>query len=81
MQVLGAHLRSSSQRLCMNALWTLRNLSDSATKEENLEELIDSLCQLLGSPDVNVITCCTGILSNLTCNNQRNKVKLRLGSV
>lgn len=28
---------------------------------------------MLGSSDVNVITCAAGILSNLTCNNQRNK--------
>lgn len=27
----------------------------------------------LGSDDVNMLTCATGILSNLTCNNSRNK--------
>jgi len=32
------------------------------------------LVQLLASTDVNVVTCSAGILSNLTCNNQRNKV-------
>ena len=30
--------------------------------------------QLLGSNDVNIVTCAAGILSNLTCNNQKNKV-------
>ncbi|KAJ8967799.1 hypothetical protein NQ317_013587 [Molorchus minor] len=29
---------------------------------------------VLASSDVNVVTCAAGILSNLTCNNQRNKV-------
>lgn len=28
----------------------------------------------LNHSDVNVVTCAAGILSNLTCNNQRNKV-------
>ena len=32
------------------------------------------LVQLLSSNDINVVTCAAGILSNLTCNNQRNKV-------
>lgn len=32
------------------------------------------MVQLLVSTDVNVVTCAAGILSNLTCNNQRNKV-------
>ena len=29
---------------------------------------------LLGSNDVNIVTCSAGILSNLTCNNQKNKI-------
>lgn len=33
MQALGKHLSGSSQRLMQNCLWTLRNLSDAATKE------------------------------------------------
>lgn len=33
MQALGKHLTGSSQRLMQNCLWTLRNLSDAATKE------------------------------------------------
>jgi hypothetical protein len=42
--------------------------------QEGLEGLLQSLVHLLGSSDVNVVTCAAGILSNLTCNNQRNKV-------
>uniref|UniRef100_S4RZR9 Catenin beta 1 n=1 Tax=Petromyzon marinus TaxID=7757 RepID=S4RZR9_PETMA len=33
MQALGLHLVSPSQRLMQNCLWTLRNLSDAATKQ------------------------------------------------
>merc|ERR1712168_127200 len=41
---------------------------------ENLDNLMQGLTQLLGSTDVNIVSCAAGILSNLTCNNQRNKV-------
>ncbi|XP_067869764.1 catenin beta-1-like [Heterodontus francisci] len=74
MQALGYHLGSPSPRLVQNCLWTLRNLSDAATKQEGLDPLLSTLVQLLASDDINVLTCATGILSNLTCNNARNKV-------
>ena len=35
---------------------------------------MQGLVQLLGSSDVNIVTCAAGIISNLTCNNQKNKV-------
>ncbi|XP_062388449.1 junction plakoglobin [Sardina pilchardus] len=73
MQALGQHLTGSSQRLVQNSLWTLRNLSDAATKQEGLDGLLQILVSQLGSDDVNMLTCATGILSNLTCNNARNK--------
>lgn len=74
MQALAMHLGNPSQRFVQNCLWTLRNLSDAGTKVDGLEGLLQSLVQVLGSSDVNVVTCAAGILSNLTCNNQRNKV-------
>ncbi|XP_014207867.1 armadillo segment polarity protein isoform X1 [Copidosoma floridanum] len=74
MQALAMHLGNASQRLVQNCLWTLRNLSDAGTKVDGLENLLQSLVQVLSSADVNVVTCAAGILSNLTCNNQRNKV-------
>merc|ERR1719422_2334769 len=74
MQALAIHLGHASQRLVQNCLWTLRNLSDAGTKLENMETLMQGLVQLLGSTDVNIVTCAAGILSNLTCNNQKNKV-------
>lgn len=73
MQALAMHLNSGSQRLVQNCLWTLRNLSDAATKTDGLDMLLSSLVVILGSQDVNFVTCAAGILSNLTCNNQRNK--------
>ena len=42
--------------------------------EEGLDGLLQILVTQLGSDDVNMLTCATGILSNLTCNNSRNKV-------
>ncbi|CAK9819342.1 Armadillo segment polarity protein [Anthophora quadrimaculata] len=74
MQALAMHLGNPSQRLVQNCLWTLRNLSDAGTKVDGLEGLLQSLVQVLSSTDVNVVTCAAGTLSNLTCNNQRNKV-------
>ncbi|XP_008545475.1 armadillo segment polarity protein isoform X2 [Microplitis mediator] len=74
MQALAMHLGNPSQRLVQNCLWTLRNLSDAGTKIDGLEGLLQSLVQVLASTDVNVVTCAAGILSNLTCNNQRNKI-------
>ncbi|MED6273866.1 hypothetical protein CHARACLAT_010701 [Characodon lateralis] len=73
MQALGKHLQSSTPRLKQNCLWTLRNLSDAATKEEGVESLLQVLVELLNSDDTNILTCATGILSNLTCNNSNNK--------
>ncbi|XP_029368143.1 junction plakoglobin a isoform X1 [Echeneis naucrates] len=73
MQALGKHLTGPSQRLKQNCLWTLRNLSDAATKQEGMDNLLQVLVELLSSDDINMLTCATGILSNLTCNNAHNK--------
>ena len=76
MQALAMNLGHQSTRLVQNCLWTLRNLSDAATKCDNLDSLLQMLCQLLSSNDINIVTCAAGILSNLTCNNQRNKISV-----
>lgn len=73
MQSLALHLGHPSVRLVQNCLWTLRNLSDTATRVEGMESLLHILVQLLGTGDFNIVTCVAGILSNLTCNNQMNK--------
>uniref|UniRef100_A0A8C9ZM68 Catenin (cadherin-associated protein), beta 1 n=1 Tax=Sander lucioperca TaxID=283035 RepID=A0A8C9ZM68_SANLU len=43
MQALGLHLTDPSQRLVQNCLWTLRNLSDAATKQVMRTALYDGL--------------------------------------
>ncbi|VDQ03552.1 unnamed protein product [Trichobilharzia regenti] len=43
MDALAKHLHSSSHRLVLNCLWALRNLSDAATKMDNLQPLLHSL--------------------------------------
>ncbi|XP_062868676.1 junction plakoglobin a [Trichomycterus rosablanca] len=73
MQALGKHINSTSQRLTQNSLWTLRNLSDVATKQDGLEGLLQVLIGLLSTDDMNMLSCVSGTLSNLTCNNGRNK--------
>lgn len=73
MRALSLCLNHHSQRVIQEALWTLRNLSDWATKEMNIEPLLQRLVQLLDETDINMVTCAVGILSNLTCNNQVNK--------
>ncbi|KAL6457720.1 hypothetical protein MHYP_G00346830 [Metynnis hypsauchen] len=40
---------------------------------EGLDGLLQILVTQLGSDELNMLTCATGILSNLTCNNARNK--------
>ncbi|KAL3318188.1 Catenin beta-1 [Cichlidogyrus casuarinus] len=86
LDALGRHLISSSnsQRLTMNCLWTLRNLSDAAASVTNvsivpgsrnsLQNLLSALIQLLTSSDPAMVACSAGILSNLTCNNCTNKL-------
>lgn len=78
MQVLSSHLQNSNSddRIFYNCLLTLRNLSDCAIREDNLENLIKKLIEILNeSNDINFTTCSAGILSNLTCNNDLNKMK------
>lgn len=64
---IGKHLTGSSQRLMQNCLWTLRNLSDAATKQVSgpshfslcLLHSMDSLQQIghLGSLLYRIIYC------------------------
>lgn len=41
--------------------------------QEGLDGVLKILVNQLSSDDVNVLTCATGTLSNLTCNNSKNK--------
>jgi catenin beta 1 len=80
MHVLSVYLinggAANDERIMYNSLLTLRNLSDCAIREDNLDNLIKYLIDLLATNnDINVSTCAAGILSNLTCNNDMNKMK------
>ena len=39
-----------------------------------MDGLLQMLVQVLQSNDINGVTCAAGILSNMTCNNQNNKM-------
>uniref|UniRef100_A0A8C2J0J6 Catenin beta-1 n=2 Tax=Cyprinus carpio TaxID=7962 RepID=A0A8C2J0J6_CYPCA len=56
--------------------WIKQHIStlDLSVLQEGMEGLLGTLVQLLGSDDINVVTCAAGILSNLTCNNYKNKM-------
>lgn len=41
--------------------------------QDNLEGLLQVLISLLSTEDINMLACVSGTLSNLTCNNSRNK--------
>lgn len=73
MQALALCLNHQSKRLVQESLWTIRNLSDGATKEISMEPLLQRLIQLLDIDDIDMVTCAVGTLSNLTCNNPINK--------
>ena len=70
---MSTHLGHRSTRLVQNILFTIRNLSDAATKQDHLDDLLRQLIMLFGSNDVATVNCAVGILSNLTCNNAKNK--------
>ncbi|XP_065196929.1 catenin beta-like isoform X2 [Sycon ciliatum] len=72
MQVMAKHIHGEG-KIKRNVLLTIRNLSDTAGKEPNMEPIIGSCLELLGDSDVTTVTCSVGILSNLTCNNPPNK--------
>ncbi|CAF0717653.1 unnamed protein product [Adineta steineri] len=63
-----------SLRVQQNCLQILRNLSDQAVKLENLDSLLRLLIELLQTNDLITVSCAVGIISNLTCNNQYNKM-------
>jgi catenin beta 1 len=81
MQALALHVGHRSGRLVQNILFALRNLSDAATKQDNLDDLLSHLIGFLSSPDVNIVTCSAGVLSNLTCNTKNKTIVCQLQGV
>lgn len=75
-QIMSKHLNHSSSRLVMNSLWAIRNLSNLASDQQNLADLIQALVYLLHNNKIHIVSCVACILSNLTCNNPFNKETL-----
>ncbi|KJH51148.1 Armadillo/beta-catenin-like repeat protein [Dictyocaulus viviparus] len=69
---------ATDDRMLLAILVALRNLSDAATNEDNLAPLVQDpivvrLLEIVRVADAAQTSCACGILSNLTCNNVRNK--------
>ncbi|VDP17878.1 unnamed protein product [Heligmosomoides polygyrus] len=67
---------ATDDRVLLAILVALRNLSDAATNEDNLAPLVVRLLEIVRVADAAQTSCACGILSNLTCNNVRNKQTL-----
>ncbi|VDM53859.1 unnamed protein product [Angiostrongylus costaricensis] len=67
---------ATDDRVLLAILVALRNLSDAATNEDNLAPLVVRLLEIIRVADAAQTSCACGILSNLTCNNVRNKQTL-----
>uniref|UniRef100_A0A1I7YVX9 Armadillo/beta-catenin-like repeat protein n=1 Tax=Steinernema glaseri TaxID=37863 RepID=A0A1I7YVX9_9BILA len=77
MEALRIHLETSDDTGKKGILQAIRNLSDAATNVDNLDRLVADLIALIEKHhEEEVISCACGILSNLTCNNIRNKQTL-----
>lgn len=63
----------ADERTQVAVLSAVRNLSDAAANEENLGPLVLRMISIVASGDESSVACATGVLSNLTCNNVRNK--------
>ncbi len=57
----------------MYNMYQANTCSLSRPLQDGMEHLLQDLVGLLSSEDINMLTCATGILSNLTCNNTHNK--------
>lgn len=82
--VLIANMTGTTKPIEMDAMWTLRNISDQINNHTNVQtEPVLRLCiDKLSSHDINHVISAAGILSNLTCNDYINKTKfVELGGV
>lgn len=76
LQVLGDFIEGVDERTQFAVLCAVRNLSDAATNEDNLGPLIVRLIGVVTAGEETSTACAAGVLSNLTCNNVRNKQTL-----
>lgn len=73
---MGDFIDNVDDRTQFAILCAIRNLSDAAANESSLGPLIISLIHIVATGDESTSACAAGILSNLTCNNIRNKQTL-----
>lgn len=73
---LGDFVRTADDRTQFAVLCAIRNLSDAATNEDTLGPLIVNLIDVVAAGEESTTACAAGVLSNLTCNNIRNKQTL-----
>lgn len=82
MQALSMHMANNangqssqySQDILQACLVVLRNLSDSATRVNGLEQVVQNLVNFLSTTNnFTSSSVAAGVLSNLTCNNENNK--------
>ncbi|VDN22817.1 unnamed protein product [Gongylonema pulchrum] len=76
LNVLGDFIHNVDDRTQFAVLCAVRNLSDAATNEDSLGPLIISLIEVVAAGEESTTACAAGVLSNLTCNNIRNKQTL-----
>uniref|UniRef100_A0A0R3S1F0 Armadillo segment polarity protein n=1 Tax=Elaeophora elaphi TaxID=1147741 RepID=A0A0R3S1F0_9BILA len=76
LNVLGDYIGNVDDRTQFAILCAIRNLSDAAANESSLGPLIISLIHVVATGEESTTACAAGILSNLTCNNIRNKQTL-----
>ncbi|XP_059088483.1 junction plakoglobin-like isoform X2 [Tigriopus californicus] len=73
---IAKHLGNSSNQTKSHCIWALRNLSDAASTINDVKSLIESLVELLEHKDEHIAICAAGIIFNLTCNNEANKLQV-----
>ena len=74
MEALAGHLSSDQPKIVMNCLLTMRNMSDLASGIPDGESLCQDLVNKLRHHELVIVSCATGILANLTANNETLKL-------
>ena len=74
MEALAGHLSSDQPKIIMNCLLTMRNMSDLASGIPDGESLCQDLVNKLRYHEPVIVSCATGILANLTANNEKLKL-------
>ena len=70
-QALGQHLATTaSSRLVLNCLWTIRNLSDAATRLDAIDPLLNTLVNLLDNSCRALAAQPNSILTNMSASQQ-----------